>query len=132
MPRKPKVDPKAVSTQSDVLENQLTFVPEPVTAPETVIAETAAAPAADPVQKKPRKPREKKAAKKNEPVLKTVVQVGNAEFDISDIAQKTYKAYKSTHKRKIVTDFCIYVKPEENAAYYTINGEGSPEMKIAL
>ena len=93
---------------------------------------TPAEPAAEPIQKKPRKPREKKAAKKNEPVLKTVVQIGNAEFDISDIAQKTYKAYKSTHKRKVVTDFCIYVKPEESAAYYTINGEGSPEMKIEL
>ena len=128
MPRKAKTVTTDANTQSDVLENQLTFVPEAVATAEPVIAETPA----EPIQKKPRKPREKKAAKKNEPVLKTVVQVGNAEFDISDIAQKTYKAYKSTHKRKVVTDFCIYVKPEESAAYYTINGEGSPEMKIDL
>ena len=132
MPRKAKTVTTDANTQSDVLENQLTFVPEAVATAEPVIAETPAEPAVEPIQKKPRKPREKKAAKKNEPVLKTVVQVGNAEFDISDIAQKTYKAYKSTHKRKVVTDFCIYVKPEESAAYYTINGEGSPEMKIDL
>lgn len=128
MPRKAKTVTTDTNTQSDVLENQLTFVPEPVVTADPVIAE----PAAEPIKKKSRKPREKKAAKKNEPVLKTVVQVGNSEFDISDIAQKTYKAYKSTHKRKVVTDFCIYVKPEESAAYYTINGEGSPEMKIEL
>ena len=132
MPRKAKTVTTDTTTQSDVLENQLTFVPEPVATADPVIAETPAEPAAEPIQKKSRKPREKKAAKKNEPVLKTVVQVGNAEFDISDIAQKTYKAYKSTHKRKVVTDFCIYVKPEESAAYYTINGEGSPEMKVEL
>lgn len=132
MPRKAKIATNAANTQPDVLENQLTFVPEAVAMPETVIEATPAEPAAEPIQKKPRKPRKMKAAKKNEPALKTVVQVGSAEFDISDIAQKTYKAYKSTHKRKVVTDFCIYVKPEESAAYYTINGEGSPEMKIEL
>lgn len=132
MPRKAKTVTTDANTQSDVLENQLAFIPEPVATADSVIAEPPAEPAAEPIQKKPRKPMEKKSAKKNEPVLKTVVQVGNAEFDISDIAQKTYKAYKSTHKRKVVTEFCIYVKPEESAAYYTINGEGSPEMKIEL
>ena len=132
MPRKAKVDPTTATSQPDILDNQLTFVPEAAATPETVVEATPDEPATEPIQKKPRKPREKKAAKKNEPVLKTVVQVGNAEFDISDIAQKTYRAYKSTHKRKVVTDFCVYVKPEESAAYYTINGEGSPEMKIEL
>ena len=79
-----------------------------------------------------RKPRAKKADKKAEPVLSTLVQVGDAEYDISDIAAKAYKAYKSTHKRKAVTEFRVYVKPEEGVAYFTVNGEGSPDFKINL
>ncbi len=85
----------------------------------------------------PRKPAEKTAekkttAKKTEPVLTTIVQIGDQEFDITDIAAKAYKAYKSVHKRKAVTDFKVYVKPEENAAYYTVNGEGADDFKIEL
>lgn len=109
---------------------------EPVV--ETTVAEVNAAPVAeesahaDAPEKKARKPRAKKEDKKTEPVLITTLQIGDAEFDISDIAAKTYKAYKSTHKRKIVTEFRVYVKPEENAAYYTVNGEGSADFKIDL
>ncbi len=69
---------------------------------------------------------------KAEPVLTTIVQVGDAEFDISDIALKAYKTYKSVHKRKAVSELKIYVKPEEGMAYYTINGEGSEDFKIEL
>lgn len=79
----------------------------------------------------PRKPAEK-AEKKTEPVLTTIVQIGAQEFDITDIAAKAYKAYKSVHKRKVVTDFKVYIKPGENAAYYTVNGEGSGDFKIEL
>ena len=102
------------------------------------IAETVAeapvadAPTVEVPEKKTRKPRAKKADKMAEPVLITTLQVGNAEFDISNIAERAYKAYKSTHKRKVVTEFRVYVKPEENAAYYTVNGEGAPDYKIDL
>ena len=105
-------------------------------------AEKSAAPA-----KKPRKPRAKKAEtpeapaepkkrgrkpKDNGPELKTILQIGEAEFDITDIALKAYKEYKRVHKRKVVSDFRIYVKPEENAAYFTVNGEGAEEFKVEL
>ena len=103
----------------------------PVIAEPTAETVTGATVAETPV-KKTRKPRVKKADKKAEPVLITTLQIGDAEFDISDIAAKAYKAYKSTHKRKVVTEFHVYVKPEENAAYYTVNGEGSADFKIEL
>ncbi len=48
------------------------------------------------------------------------------------LTHRIIKSYKSVHKRKVVNEFVIYVKPEENAAYYTINGEGSDEYKIDL
>ena len=101
-------------------------------------------PVADAPAKKPRKPRAKKAdtapkrrgrppkSKAPELVLTTTLQVGDAEFDISALAEKAYKEYKRVHKRKVVTDFHIYVKPEEGAAYYTVNGEGSEDFKIDL
>lgn len=70
--------------------------------------------------------------KKDELVLSTIVQIGDTEIDITDIAAKAYKAYKSVHRRKIVKEFRVYVKPEENAAYYTVNGEGAADFKIDL
>lgn len=76
----------------------------------------------------PRKTAEKKA----ETSIKTIVQVNGRDIDVSTIAADALKAYKSVHKRKVVNEFVVYVKPEENAAYYTINGEGSPDYKIDL
>lgn len=69
---------------------------------------------------------------KSETSLKTIVQVNGKDIDVSTIAADALKAYKSVHKRKVVNEFVVYVKPEENAAYYTINGEGSPDYKIDL
>lgn len=84
------------------------------------------------VKKAASKKTDVKKSGSKEPVFKTIVQVGNKEFDITDIAAAAYKAYKSVHKRKTVTDFVVYIKPEESAAYYTVNGEGSDEYKIDL
>ena len=120
----------------ETAEAAIAEAPVADTVAESIAAEAPTTPATDAPEKKTRKPRTKKADnktdKKAEPVLITTLQVGNAEFDISDIAAKAYKAYKSTHKRKVVTEFRVYVKPEENAAYYTVNGEGSADFKIDL
>lgn len=77
------------------------------------------------VEKKP-------AAPKAKPVITAIVQVGGRDFDIAEIKEKAYKAYKAEHKRKAVKEFTVYVKPEENVAYYTVNGEGSDDFKIEL
>ena len=120
-----------VEVSDEPLPGQLAFDSD-----ETPVAEVPA--------KKPRKLRAKKADTapkrrgrppknpKPELVLTTTLQVGDAEFDISALAEKAYKEYKRVHKRKVVTDFHICVKPEEGAAYYTVNGEGSEDFKIDL
>lgn len=77
-------------------------------------------------------PKKTKESTKTAPTLKTIVQANGREIDVTNIAADALKAYKSVHKRKVVSDFVIYVKPEENAAYFTINGEGSDEYKIDL
>ena len=134
MPRKtasPKTDTAKKTTRKKKAAVEAVVETAPVIA--EPIAETVAeVPVAETPEKKTRKPRAKKADKKAEPVLITTLQLGDAEFDISDIAAKAYKAYKSTHKRKAVTEFRVYVKPEEGVAYFTVNGEGSPDFKINL
>ena len=77
-------------------------------------------------------PKKETVSKKAEPTLKTIVQVNGKDIDVSNIAANALKSYKSVHKRKVVNEFVVYVKPEENAAYYTVNGEGSDEYKIDL
>ncbi|MBP0972032.1 MAG: hypothetical protein J5753_08345 [Oscillospiraceae bacterium] len=79
-----------------------------------------------------KKPAAKKAAKKTGTAMKTILQVGGEAYDISELAEKALKSYKSVHKRKTVTEFVAYVKPEENAAYFTVNGEGVDELTRAL
>ncbi len=77
-------------------------------------------------------PKKTKESTRTVPTLRTIVQANGREIDVTNIAADALKAYKSVHKRKVVSDFVIYVKPEENAAYFTINGEGSDEYKINL
>ena len=141
--------PKKRGRKKTAVEEVAAPVVEAATVIEASIAEAPAveAPAPEVPAKKTRKPRAKKASakptddtpkkrgrkpKETGPVLTTTLQIGDREFDISGIAEKAYKEYKSVHKRKVVTDFHIYVKPEEGAAYFTINGEGSDDFKIDL
>ena len=80
-----------------------------------------------------KKPAVKKAAaKKTEIVIKTIVQANGQDLDVSSVAEKALKKYKSKSKRKIVNEFVAYVKPEENAVYFTVNGEGKEEYKYDL
>ena len=87
------------------------------------VAETAA-PAVETV-KKPRAPK-KTAAKAA--AVKTLLQFNGNEFDISALSEKVTKAANAPAGAEIV----IYVKPEEGAAYYTVNGEGSDAFKVEL
>ena len=93
-----------------------------------------AAAAKAPAEKKAaaKAPAAKKAAKKAEPVIKTILQVEGKDFDLSTVAVDALKKYKSTHKRKVVNEFVVYVKPEDNAAYFTVNGEGQEDFKVEL
>ena len=87
-------------------------------------AETEAAPAVETV-KKPLAPR-KTAVKV--PAVKTLLQFSGSEFDISALSEKVVKAANAPAGAEIA----IYIKPEEGAAYYTVNGEGSNEFKVEL
>ena len=99
-------------------------------APKKAVAAKTEAPAK--AEATAKKPAAKKAEKKQEIVIKTIVQANGQEFDVSNVAEKALKKYKSKSKRKVVTEFAAYVKLEENAVYYTVNGEGKEDFKFDL
>ena len=60
----------------------------------------------------------KKAAPKK---TEYYVQYAGREIDVEALAVKAKAAFKAEHKRTAVLSCRIYVKPEDNAAYYVIN-----------
>lgn len=72
------------------------------------------------------KPRTKRAVKK-EPKKKFCVQWMGNSFSQEEIEKKVKKAWTKEFKGKIgdLKEIQIYVKVEENAAYYVINGTDS-------
>ena len=77
------------------------------TATKTTAAKKTAAPAA------------KKAAAVKE-VAK--IQVDGCEFDVAEIIEKAKADYKANNKAA-VKSVDVYIKPEEKAAYYVVNGK---------
>lgn len=50
------------------------------------------------------------------------IQMGGKEYDCTVLADRCKASYRETHKNPICS-VKIYVKPEDSAAYYVINGE---------
>lgn len=77
-----------------------------------------------------KKPSVKKAA---EPVSTVYVQYLGKEYSdkkLLELAKASYLALGN--KEEDIKTLDIYVKPEENTAYYAVNGVGSDEYKIEL
>lgn len=76
------------------------------------------------------------AAKKATAAVKSTVYVQYAgrEVDVAELASAAQKDYmkKTGKKASEVKKVEIYIKPEENAAYYVVNGEGADDYKIEL
>lgn len=75
-------------------------------------------------------PVEKKAPKK--PACKTTVcvEMSGLSVSVADIQTAVKKAVKE--KGLEATDLKIYINAAEQAAYYTVNGEGGEESKVDL
>lgn len=67
----------------------------------------------------------KKAATKKEVAETVFVQYAGQEYDINEIKAAVKKAWteETDKKESDITEIQIYVKPEEAAAYYVVNGE---------
>lgn len=68
---------------------------------------------------------EKPAAKKaSDKAAKVVVQFKGKEYDTEEIVNMCKAAYKADNSRKQVRSLEVYIKPEEDKAYYVVNGKG--------
>lgn len=79
-----------------------------------------------------RKAETKKAATKEATKTTVVVEFYGKQVNTADIVAKAEKAYKDSHKDADIKTLDVYVKPEEDAAYYVVNGEGSDDFKVSL
>ncbi len=77
-------------------------------------------------------PAKKAPAKKVEPKTSVVVEFAGKQFDTKDVVAAATKAYKKANKGVVIKKIEVYVKPEENVAYYVVNGEGSDDYKVEL
>ena len=86
----------------------------------------AAEPAAEPKRRAGRKPAVK------EPVASVTIQFGGSEYAAKEILAAAKDAFTKNHEGVEIETIDIYVKPEEGAAYYVVNGVGGDDMKIEL
>jgi len=93
-------------------------------------AKKAAAPKAEkkPAEKKAEKKTEKKPAAKSAkaPAVKAVVEYRGVQVSLDDIVA----AIKADWKGEAIKTLEVYVKPEDAAAYYVVNGAESGKVSL--
>lgn len=79
-------------------------------------------------------PSKKAAAPTNKAVKANVyVQYLDKEISAESLVAEAKKAYAAAgNKVADIKSIDVYVKPEENTAYYAVNGNGAPEFKFNL
>lgn len=96
-------------------------------------AKTAAKKPAETKEAAPKKAPAKKApAKKVEPKASVVIEYAGNQIVAKDVLAAATKAFKAANKGVTIKTIDVYVKPEENVAYYVVNGEGSEDYKVEL
>ena len=80
----------------------------------------------------PKKAVAKKPAAKKEVKSSVVIEYAGRQIVARDVLEAAKKAYESMNKGTAIETIEIYVKPEEGAAYYVVNGEGSDQYKVQL
>lgn len=78
-----------------------------------------------------KKPAAKKTAAKKETGDKVVLQYNGKDIEMKAVVEACKADYKAKGHRS-ANNVCVYVKPEENAAYYTVGGKGAEDFKVEL
>ena len=73
----------------------------------------------------------KKAAAKKETGDKVVLQYNGKDIEMKAVVEACKADYKAKGHRS-ASNVVVYVKPEDNAAYYTVAGKGAEDFKIDL
>lgn len=71
---------------------------------------------------------EKAKAEKMTPVV--ILQYMDAEVDTAALIEAAKADFKATHKRTLITDIRLYLKPTDRAAYYVINDTFRGEVRF--
>ena len=61
-----------------------------------------------------------------------VLEVGGSQYPAAEIEAKVKEQIKAASPQKTVKNLKIYIQPEAGCAYYTIDGEGSPDMCVPI
>lgn len=72
-----------------------------------------------------------KVAKKEEKIF---VEFGGRQILVNDVAESAKAHYKALFENEngVLKTLELYIKPEENVAYYVANGTGRDEFKVGL
>ena len=129
---------KAKEAKTPEIKEAVKAAPAPVEVKEPVKAETKAEPkkaARKPAAKKtapakkaaaPAKKEKKAPAKAAKIVTTSVLQAAGNEFDFD----KVVKAVEGLKKKNAGKNLEIYIKPEDRAIYYVVNGKGGKKIDI--
>ncbi|MGN0252581.1 MAG: DUF6465 family protein [Oliverpabstia sp.] len=77
-------------------------------------------------------PAKKASAKAPVKTQEVYVQFGGKEISVKDLTERVKDIWTKElgNKVKDMTDVKVYVKPEENTAYYVVNGDVSGSMEL--
>lgn len=82
-------------------------------------------------------PAKKTCAKKDTPQVKPMptekvfIQYAGNEYVLEQLVERTKKAWETTHSTETpIESINLYVKPEEQMAYYVINGNESGKISL--
>ena len=120
------MSPRKTTTKAAAAEVKEAVKATPVTTEDKKTETTAKkAPAKRAAAKKETAAAKKTTAAKTEVKETVVVQFAGAEYSVDDVKANVKKAWMAeTGKQESdIKDIQIYVKPEEHAAYYVVNGE---------
>ena len=59
-----------------------------------------------------------------------VLQYQGSDIALDDLAEAAKAAFHAVKKRTLVTELKIFIKPEERAAYYVVNGTFSGKLDM--
>ena len=60
----------------------------------------------------------------------TCIQLGALELDVEKIVEQVKEDYRRNDDAKEVKDLNLYIKPEDNAVYYVINGVAAGKVDL--
>ena len=119
--------PKAVKEEAKKVETKTEAKAAPKAEKKAPAKKTAAA--KKPAAKKA--PAKKPAAKKAPAAKKEVVvlQFAGKDVDVAAVVEAAKADYKANNKAAVKT-INVYVKPEDNAAYYVVNGDVEGKVEL--